>query len=129
LSVAGRLVTTAAQRRQPLLVDSYGTEGFATIAGVMTVPLTITKAVAPLAAAALHNLSTGYTAMAAIAGAACMTAAVLVLIEGAPSVLAPSAAWSRSRADQAVVSVTRVLLTEQGSAVGRVCGLGVRRGR
>lgn len=127
LSVTGRLVTTAAQRRRPLrhvvatifgfqalgvaalplvgrstlgavacvlafglgfgvgtiarpalVADGYGTARFATIAGVMTVPLTITKAVAPLAAAALHGLTGSYTTTAVATGTACALAAALV---------------------------------------------------
>jgi predicted MFS family arabinose efflux permease len=129
LSVTGRLVTTAAQRRRPLrhvvatvfglqalgvlalpvvghgtpgalgcvlafglgfgvgtiarpalLADTYGTARFATIAGVMTVPLTITKAVAPLAAAALHGITGSYTATAVATGAACALAATLLAL-------------------------------------------------
>lgn len=46
-------------------------------AGVMTIPLTITKALAPLAAAARHGLTGGYTAMTVVMGVACGPAALL----------------------------------------------------
>jgi predicted MFS family arabinose efflux permease len=65
--------------RPALVADGYGTAGFATIAGVMTVPLTVTKALAPLSAAALHGLTGDYTATAVTTGAACALAAVLLL--------------------------------------------------
>jgi MFS family permease len=65
--------------RPALVADGYGTTGFATIAGVMTVPLTVTKAIAPLAAAVLHGLTGSYTSTALTTGAACTLAAGLLL--------------------------------------------------
>jgi hypothetical protein len=66
--------------RPALLADRYGTNGFATIAGVMTVPLTITKALAPLGAAALHRATGSYTTVAISTAAACATAATLLVL-------------------------------------------------
>jgi hypothetical protein len=45
----------------------------------MTVPLTVTKAIAPLAAAVLHGLTGSYTSTALTTGAACTLAAALLL--------------------------------------------------
>jgi MFS family permease len=64
--------------RPALVADGYGTTGFGTIAGVMTVPLTVTKALAPLAVAVLHGLTGSYTATAVTTGAACALAAALL---------------------------------------------------
>jgi predicted MFS family arabinose efflux permease len=61
--------------RPALLADRYGTAGFATISGLLAVPLTITKALAPLGAAALYQLTGGYTAVALACAAACALAA------------------------------------------------------
>jgi hypothetical protein len=47
----------------------------------MTVPLTIPKALAPLAAAALHQASGTYTSVAVVTAAACATAAALLGID------------------------------------------------
>ena len=68
--------------RPALLADRYGAAGFATVSGVMTVPLTVTKALAPLAAAALHRLSGSYTAVAVCVAVACTAAALLVALPG-----------------------------------------------
>ena len=68
--------------RPALLADRYGTTGFGAVAGVMTVPLTVTKAIAPLGAAALHGLTGSYTAVAVTVAVACGAAAVLVAAPG-----------------------------------------------
>jgi predicted MFS family arabinose efflux permease len=61
--------------RPALLAARYDTTGFATITGITTVPMTIAKAAAPLAAAALHTASGTYTPVLAAIAACCLLAA------------------------------------------------------
>ncbi|MFD0574908.1 MFS transporter [Dactylosporangium darangshiense] len=61
-----------------LLADRYGTTAYATIAGTLNTPVTLAKAAAPLAAAALTAL-TGYGGTLAAIGGACAVAAVGIL--------------------------------------------------
>jgi MFS family permease len=134
LSVTGRAVTTAAQRRWPIttvvavvftvqaagalalpvvgattlgavagvlafglgfgvatiarpaiLVSRYGTAGFATLSGLLATPLNVTKALAPLAAAALHGATHSYTAVAVAAAACSLLAAAAIAAAGLQS--------------------------------------------
>jgi MFS family permease len=62
-----------------LLADRYGTDRYATIAGLLVVPMTLAKATAPLAAAVLHTGTGTYTAVFSAAAAACLVAAVALL--------------------------------------------------
>jgi len=62
--------------RPALLAARYDTTGFATITGITTVPMTIAKASAPLAAAALHTAAHSYTPVLVTIAAACLVAAV-----------------------------------------------------
>lgn len=59
-----------------LLADRYDTRRYATIAGAIVVPMTIAKAGAPLAAAALHARSGSYTSVLVTTAALCALAAV-----------------------------------------------------
>jgi MFS family permease len=68
--------------RPALLADRYGTTGYATIAGLLTVPMTIAKAGAPLAAAALHTAADTYTPMLVAVALACTIAAAAVFTAG-----------------------------------------------
>jgi len=43
--------------RPVLLADRYGTEGFATLSGLLATPLTLAEALAPLGAAALRSVT------------------------------------------------------------------------
>jgi predicted MFS family arabinose efflux permease len=71
--------------RPALLAARYDTAGYATIAGLLTVPMTIAKAGAPLAAAALHTAMRGYTpVLMAIAIACFIAAAGIVAIPATP---------------------------------------------
>jgi MFS family permease len=65
--------------RPTLLAARYDTTGFATITGITTVPMTIAKAGAPLAAAALHTAAHSYTPVLAAVAAACLVAAAGIL--------------------------------------------------
>lgn len=58
-----------------LLADRYGTVAYGTIAGILATPITVAKATAPLAAAALLG-ATSYPVTFAVTGAACLIAAV-----------------------------------------------------
>jgi predicted MFS family arabinose efflux permease len=62
--------------RPALLAARYDTTGFATIAGITTVPMTVAKAGAPLAAAMLRAATGGYTPVLIAAAVACLLAAV-----------------------------------------------------
>lgn len=66
--------------RPALLAARYDTTGFATIAGITTVPMTIAKASAPLAAAALHTTAHSYTPVLIAVTAACLVAAVGIAV-------------------------------------------------
>jgi MFS family permease len=59
-----------------LLADRYDTRRYATIAGMLVVPITVAKATAPLAAAGLHTLTHSYTGVFAATAVACLIAAV-----------------------------------------------------
>jgi hypothetical protein len=56
-----------------IVADRYGTARYATISATMTVPITIVRAAAPLAAAALTT-SVSFT----LAGLACLASAILL---------------------------------------------------
>ena len=66
----------AAIAKPVLLADRYDSRRYATIAGTIVVPMTIAKAGAPLAAAALHTRSGGYTNVLMATAALCGLAAV-----------------------------------------------------
>jgi predicted MFS family arabinose efflux permease len=61
--------------RPAILADRYGTARYATIAATMTTPITLAKAAAPLAAAALP-----LTTFSIAAAAACLLAAIFLFI-------------------------------------------------
>ena len=61
--------------RPAMLAARYDTSGYATITGILTVPLTIAKATAPLGAAAALTTTGSYTPMLAATAAACLVAA------------------------------------------------------
>jgi predicted MFS family arabinose efflux permease len=65
--------------RPAMLAERYGTTAYATIAGILAVPLTVAKALAPLAAAAVRNATGSYTAVAAGVAALCVLGAVALL--------------------------------------------------
>jgi MFS family permease len=62
-----------------LLAERYGTTGYATISGLLTVPSTLAKAGAPLAAAALLHATSSYTPVWVAIGACCAVAAIGML--------------------------------------------------
>jgi predicted MFS family arabinose efflux permease len=65
--------------RPALLATRYNTTGFATITGITTIPMTIAKAGAPLAAAALHTAAHSYTPVLAAVSVCCAVAAAAIL--------------------------------------------------
>lgn len=56
-----------------ILLDRYGDDGYATISGILSTPTTISRATAPLAAAAVAA-TVGYRPLILTAAAACLTA-------------------------------------------------------
>jgi len=70
--------------RPALLADRYDTTAYATISGLLTVPMTIAKATAPLAAAVLYGLAGGYPPVLVAVALACAVAAAAVLAVGSP---------------------------------------------
>jgi predicted MFS family arabinose efflux permease len=66
--------------RPAILADRYGTAAYATIASILAVPLTIAKALAPLAAAAARDASGTYTVVALGAGGLCLLAAAALSV-------------------------------------------------
>ena len=68
--------------RPVLLAGRYDTSRYATIAGLLVVPVTIAKAAAPLAAAALHARSGSYTGVFLAVAAACAIAAAALAATG-----------------------------------------------
>jgi hypothetical protein len=65
--------------RPAILADRYGTTAYATISGFLAVPLTIAKALAPLAAAAIRYATGSYRDVALSVAALCLLAAVALL--------------------------------------------------
>jgi predicted MFS family arabinose efflux permease len=68
--------------RPAMLADRYGAESYAGIAGALALPVTVSKAAAPLVAAVLATSVGGYTAVMAAAAGACALAASLLAITG-----------------------------------------------
>jgi len=69
--------------RPAMLADRYGAASYPSIAGALALPVTVSKAAAPLAAALLATSAGGYTAvMAAAAGACALAASLLAIIGG-----------------------------------------------
>jgi hypothetical protein len=66
--------------RPALLAARYDTRGYATISGLLTVPVTLAKAGAPLAAAALHNALASYTPVLLTVAAGCAIAATALAL-------------------------------------------------
>ncbi|PZG02052.1 MFS transporter [Micromonospora deserti] len=66
-----------------LLVDRYGTTAYASIAGMLALPVTLAKATAPLAAAALLAAAGGYRPMIVAVAACCALAATGMLLRAA----------------------------------------------
>jgi MFS family permease len=66
--------------RPTIIADRYGALGYATIAAVLVVPLTIAKAGAPLAASWVRGGTGSYTWVAIAAGGACVAAAAGLLL-------------------------------------------------
>lgn len=85
--------------RPALLTDFYGTAGYATISGILTAPITLAKAGAPLAAAALRNTTGSYTPVLVAIATACALAAVGLTLAGrcAPAAAALPAGSTRRR--------------------------------
>jgi MFS family permease len=76
--------------RPTILADRYGTTGYATIAAVLSVPLTLAKAGAPLAASLIRGHTGSYTAVGVTIAAACLVAAVGLAVLPARPAVAPS---------------------------------------
>ncbi|HEV8569018.1 MAG TPA: hypothetical protein VGQ92_18380 [Actinoplanes sp.] len=68
--------------RPVLLADRYDTRRYATIAGLLVLPMTLAKATAPLAAAALHARTGTYTPVFVLTGVACAVAAAALAAAG-----------------------------------------------
>jgi MFS family permease len=64
-----------------LLADRYGTTAYASIAGTLAAPVTLAKAIAPLAAAAISTR--GYWPVLATVGGLCLVAAIGILARAA----------------------------------------------
>ena len=62
-----------------LLADRYGTTAYASIAGTLAAPVTLAKAGAPLAAAALYTATGGYRPVLVAVGGLCLLAAAGIL--------------------------------------------------
>ncbi|MDY7088458.1 MAG: MFS transporter [Actinomycetota bacterium] len=62
-----------------LLAERYDTRRYATIAGILVVPMTVAKAVAPLAAAALHTATGGYMSVFLATTTVCVIAAAALI--------------------------------------------------
>ncbi|GLY95527.1 hypothetical protein [Actinoplanes sp. NBRC 103695] len=66
-----------------LLAERYDTRRYATLAGILVVPMTLAKAAAPLAAAALHTTTRSYAPAFTAVAASCALAAAAVASVGA----------------------------------------------
>ncbi|GAA3209780.1 MFS transporter [Dactylosporangium siamense] len=80
-----------------LLADRYGTTAYASIAGTLAAPVTLAKAGAPLAAAALYTSAGGYTPVLCAIGA-CSLIAVAGILARATSA-PPHATTARATVD------------------------------
>ncbi|WP_232323975.1 MFS transporter [Catenuloplanes japonicus] len=114
-----------------LLAERYDTTRYATLAGIIVVPATLAKAVAPLAAAALYAATGGYTAVFTAVAVCCAVAATAIaaLRRGAPQA-ASDAALTDGRvgarrwpvlelglaSDTQVQTYRRVMTTTEGQA-------------
>jgi predicted MFS family arabinose efflux permease len=65
--------------RPAILADRYGTAAYATIASLLAVPLTIARALAPLAAAAIRDTTGTYTPIARGSAGLCLIGAAALL--------------------------------------------------
>jgi hypothetical protein len=63
-----------------LLADRYSTTTYASIAGILALPVTISRATAPLGAAALLYAADGYQWLLIAVSACCMIAATSMLL-------------------------------------------------
>ena len=61
-----------------LLAERYDTRRYATLAGVLVVPMTFAKAAAPLAAAGLHARTASYTPVLITVAACCALSAAAI---------------------------------------------------
>lgn len=61
-----------------ILAERYDTRRYATLAGVLVVPMTLAKAAGPLAAAALHATTDSYTPVLAAVATCCAIAAAAI---------------------------------------------------
>ncbi len=66
--------------RPALLADRFGTTGFATISGILAVPLIAAKALAPLGAAGLRETAGSYTPVAIATAVACLVGAISLVL-------------------------------------------------
>jgi MFS family permease len=74
-----------------LLAERYGTVAYATLAGILTVPVTLAGAGTPLGAAALHTATASYTPVLAVVGTGCLIAAAAITTgAGARSPIPPT---------------------------------------
>lgn len=71
--------------RPALLADRFGTLGFATISGVLAVPLIAAKALAPLGAAGLREATGSYTSVTIATAIACLVGAISLLLGREPA--------------------------------------------
>ncbi|TCO45751.1 putative MFS family arabinose efflux permease [Kribbella antiqua] len=67
-----------------ILLDRYGADGYATISGILTTPVTIAKAVGPLGGAVVAN-ALGYRDMVLTVAAGCLVAATALALTPRPS--------------------------------------------
>ncbi|HWG98261.1 MAG TPA: MFS transporter [Pilimelia sp.] len=68
-----------------LLAERYDTRRYATLAGILLIPITLAKAAAPLAAAALHTATGDYTPVLTAIAACCALAAAALAATGPPA--------------------------------------------
>jgi MFS family permease len=62
-----------------LIAERYGTVAYATLAGILTVPITLAGAGTPLGAAALHATTGSYAPVLAVIGTGCLIAAAGIM--------------------------------------------------
>jgi MFS family permease len=72
----------AAIAKPVLLANRYDTRRYATIAGILVIPMTIAKAAAPLGAATLHSRSGGYMSVFLTTAVVCVISAVALAAAG-----------------------------------------------
>jgi predicted MFS family arabinose efflux permease len=102
-----------------LLTERYDTRRYATLAGILVVPMTLAKAAAPLAAAALHGYAGSYTPVFTAVAVCCALGAVAIAAAGLARLTAARAQGPTAARAQGPTAARAQGSTEARAARGR----------